>query len=279
LIAQGRELGDKENLLSTLGEFYFHSRAMYLKRVDASVCRAWQRNGRCGDKNCAFKKTHTMEHSPRYVGHDVENETPAAASPTTASASSSPASSSPLSTVSSTVPARAPQVCRNWASTGDCPFGDRCHFSHPPIQQLPPPAAASGGTVLLSSPGGEMINSSPFQSPLPVPPPFHTGQDFGGFCWYQQNPTSSQHSLAKQYELEAGYQQMAAIALQQPAYGYVQPNCGFVQPEFQMHQGDAPSGTACRQTASATQYSQHHNWSAVAIRPQPEAFPGFMAQA
>jgi len=290
LIAQGRELGDREELFSTLGEFYFHSRAMYLKRVDTSVCREWQRSGRCCAKNCALKKTHTMEHSPRYVGHDIENETPAAspaASPAPSS-SPSPVSSSPSSPVPSPVPARAPQLCRNWAATGTCPFGDRCHFSHQPLQQLPPPAAAPTaaptGTVLLSSPGGEMATSSPFQSPLPVPPPFHSGQGAGFYGqpgFQQQSPPGFQHSLGKQHELAAQYQHMAASALQQPTHGYVQPHGGFVQPELPMYQAqEAPSGSAWGQPASTAQYpQQYRDWSAAVSTPQPQAFPGLMAQA
>jgi len=271
LIAQGRELGDNEELFSTLGEFYFYSRAMHLKRVDKSVCREWQRSGRCCSKNCPLKKTHTMEHSPRYVGHSVE--TPAA-SPAPSS-SPTPASSSPSSPVPSPVPACAPQLCLNWEATGECPFGDRCRFSHQPIQQLPPPVPLAA-TVLLSSPKDEKIEtSSPFQSPLPVPPPFHSSGQGAGF--YGQ--PGFQHSLGKQHELMAQYHHMTASALQQPAYGYVQPHCGFVQPELPMYHNEAPqSSGAWGQPASTAQYPQYHDWSAVAAAPQPQAFPGWMAQ-
>jgi len=107
LIAAGKELDNKEMLLS-LGEFFFHSRAIYLRGVDPSVCREWQHSGRCTDKHCILKSTHKMENSPRYIEH-IEKPEAASSSPPSAAAEME----------------KTTICCRLWRANGSCPFGDR----------------------------------------------------------------------------------------------------------------------------------------------------------
>merc|ERR1711907_887249 len=68
LIAQGRELHSGEKL-KNLGEFYFKKSCIILREVNEQACREWQRSGRCTNKNCSRKASHTMMNSPRYVQH------------------------------------------------------------------------------------------------------------------------------------------------------------------------------------------------------------------
>merc|ERR1711998_212418 len=131
IIANNKEL-DNGFLLANLGEFWFHKNAIYLLEVDQNACREWQRTGRCchGHK-CHWKLSHDMHHSPRYVAHNHDANSPSSAvhsSPQTSPPTSpeiNPRASSP-----ETSPCVNHMVCRNWANTGTCRFGSQCHYAH-----------------------------------------------------------------------------------------------------------------------------------------------------
>merc|ERR1711971_887011 len=69
-------------------------------------------------------------------------------------------------------------ICRNWAKTGSCRFGERCHFKHAPAEASQP--SPCGGILhipdMYNSPTHSQHsqhsqdNSSHSQSPVHVPP-------------------------------------------------------------------------------------------------------------
>merc|ERR1711988_44310 len=135
LIAQGSEMEPKKSLRS-IGEFWFRSNAVHVRKLDPSACREWQKKGRCKlGSSCPCVSTHNMHYSPRYVEH--------ANSP-----SASPPASPPPSPVPSTTPPPTPPV--NHLSPG--------HFHYDS-----PPQGLQKSTVLLSEP------SPPPPSPGPSP--------------------------------------------------------------------------------------------------------------
>merc|ERR1711977_242097 len=106
LIANGRELSMSETLLTGLGEFYFHSKCITLKELDVDACREWQRSGRCtSGSKCPHKHTHTIDLSPRYVGHA---NSPQSTSPVSSPPGTPPKIASPRQQQPSTT-----KVCRN----------------------------------------------------------------------------------------------------------------------------------------------------------------------
>merc|ERR1711904_257868 len=81
----------------------FRKHSVILKEVSLQACREWQRTGRCTNKACPHKATHTMAHSPRYVEHQASCTSSQSSSQSSSAAS--PPSSSPA------LPSSPPPIC------------------------------------------------------------------------------------------------------------------------------------------------------------------------
>jgi hypothetical protein len=122
LVANGAEM-EMDTLISSLGPYFFNRNCIYLREINNSVCREWQRVGRCNQgPRCPYSDTHNMNHSPRYVAHlQPQNNIPECS--TTEMSPITESSSNSVSTLPVTT------ICRNWAAHGHCQFGERCHFA------------------------------------------------------------------------------------------------------------------------------------------------------
>merc|ERR1711988_925961 len=192
-IANGTTMGNNDSV-AALGENFFRSNAIYVRPIDTHACIEWQRTGRCSHGgSCPLCASHKPERSPRYIAHhaEISPSTSTSTSPATSPAPS-PRPNEPSRMTpepASTQPPRKQQtICRHWANSGSCRFGDRCFFAHTHTldngpkntgRAYPPefqPGWHQQHTQCFSAP--VLLSSEPAdpqwqESPPPVTPPYH----------------------------------------------------------------------------------------------------------
>jgi len=116
------------------------------------ICRNWSRTGTCSfGARCHFAHYDAQNARPGSPNSNVSFGAPSQVVPTPLQLNSTGGAPSNQSNK---------HICRNWATTGSCKFGDRCHFSHsqptsshqnfgppsPNSASTPPPTPSSANT-------------------------------------------------------------------------------------------------------------------------------------